>query len=93
MTQKITTQERVGTDGILHLELNVPAEWADQNVEIVIKPVHQATAQEEQKPKQTSAETQARLAAFQYILDHPVTDAPLLSDEDISRDRIYAERG
>ena len=79
MTQAFTTQQHVGTDGVLHLD--VPAEWCDTDVEVVVKPVAMP------------ANARQRLAAFQEILDNPVVGAPLLSDEDMSRERLYAERG
>lgn len=38
-------------------------------------------------------EFQQKIEAFERIIANPVTDAPLLSDEDISRESLYGERG
>ena len=57
MTQAFTTQQHVGTDGVLHLD--VPAEWCDTDVEVVVKPVAMParTAEETvEEPGQTLAE-------------------------------------
>ena len=54
MTQEITMREHVGADGVLHLD--IPQEWINQDVEVVIKPIHRAPIKEAQKPEQTLAE-------------------------------------
>ena len=85
--QSIKLRSRVDADGILRLE--VPVELANQELDLVVvyEPVDSVTSEASVSPSE-------RARAFrEWVESHREMNLPNLSDEAISRESIYGERG
>jgi hypothetical protein len=87
--QSIKLRSRVNADGILRLE--VPLELANQELDLIVvyEPVELVTSEEK-----ASVSPSERAQAFrEWVESHRGMNLPNLSDEAISRESIYGERG
>lgn len=84
MTQEFITQEHIGTDGILHLNIDTALQNTDVAVKIVVEP---------KDDEQASLEINNRVQAMEQYFSTPFPQTPILSNTAISREEIYGERG
>lgn len=84
MAQEFITQEHIGTDGILHLNIDTALHNTDVAVKVVIEP---------KVDGQTSVDITNRVQAMEQYFATPFPQTPILSNEAISREAIYGERG
>ena len=66
---------------------------AEDAVELGVGTIRQRLVTEHDRVARVSLSHEERLARLQAFVDRERPEAPLLSDEDISRESIYADRG
>lgn len=84
MAQEFITQEHIGTDGILHLNIDTALQNTDVAVKIVVEP---------KDDEQASLDITNRVQAMEQYFATPFPQTPILSNTAISREEIYGERG
>ena len=84
MAQEFITQEHIGTDGILHLNIDTALQNTDVAVKVVVEP---------KADEQASSDITNRVQAMEQYFATPFPQIPILSNKAISREAIYGERG
>lgn len=84
MAQEFITQEHIGTDGILHLNIDTALQNTDVAVKVVVEP---------KANRQASSDITNRVKALEQYFSSPFPQTPILSNEAIIREAIYGERG